>query len=150
MFRLRFAEIVELQTLTGAGPFELYARLSAGFPKFEDVRETIRLGLIGGGIGWKGRDLTADPPVEGVEVKVTPALAARLVSTYVDTYGSEAHSWHTSRLIAQSIIGAGLVGMPDEEPGQKKAPEGTEADPSPSATDESASPPSSPPSPIEG
>ena len=147
MFRLRFAQIVELQALTGVGPFELYARLSAGFPKFEDVRETIRLGLIGGELGWRGRN--AETGAEGVEVVVTPAIAERLVSTYVDTYGSAAHSWHASRLIAQSIIGAGLVGMPDEDVGKKKAQEGTEADPNLSQTEESASPQSSPPSPIE-
>lgn len=126
-FRLRFAHIVELQSLTGVGPFELYARLSAGFPKFEDVRETIRLGLIGGGEGWIGRT----DEHEGQRVVVDVAKAARLVSTYVDTFGDAESSWHASRLVAQAVIAAGLVGIPDEEVGQKKAPGATDADPNP-------------------
>lgn len=133
-FRLRFAQIVELQALTGVGPFELSARLSMGYPKFEDIRETIRLGLIGGGVGWIGR--TEKEP--GVEVKVDPSRAARLVSTYVDTYGDNRHSWAASRLVAQAVIGAGLVGIPGEEVGQKKDQGETAADPNPSPTAESA------------
>lgn len=133
-FRLRFSQIVELQQNTGAGPFELYARLTAGFPKFEDVRETIRLGLIGGGEGWIGR--TEDD--EGQRVAVDVAKAARLVSTYVDTFGDNLHSWHASRLIAQAVLGAGLVGMPDEPVGEKKAGGETAADLNPSQTGESA------------
>lgn len=147
-FRLLGAELRELQSLCDAGPFEIFNRLSVGFPRFDDIRETIRLGLVGGKMGWKGR--TADNPLGGEEVIVDTSRANRLVATYVDTYaGSSRTSWHSSRMLAQAIIGAGLVGVPDEPIGEKKAEEGTEADPNPSLTAKSAGLPSSPASPNE-
>lgn len=48
-FQLRLAEICELERLAGAGIGEVALRLSAHTFRLADVRETIRLGLMGGG-----------------------------------------------------------------------------------------------------
>lgn len=50
-FRLGMEQLRKLQEATGAGPLALFNRLSSGDWKVDDVRETIRLGLIGGGMG---------------------------------------------------------------------------------------------------
>ena len=49
-FRLRIGEIRELEDKRNAGCFELYRRLADGSCRFDDIRETLRLGLIGGGV----------------------------------------------------------------------------------------------------
>lgn len=49
IFRLRIGEIGELETLCDAGIGGVFSRLATMQFKFADVRETIRLGLIGGG-----------------------------------------------------------------------------------------------------
>lgn len=48
-FRLPIAQLIELQDKCNAGPAEILARLSGISWRVQDVRETIRLGLIGGG-----------------------------------------------------------------------------------------------------
>ena len=60
-----------------------------------DIIETVRQGLIGGGVGV----------VDGEEVKVTPAVANRLVQTYV-LERPLSESWS----LAASILGACVVG----------------------------------------
>lgn len=87
-FALPLAQISELQRKTGVGIGALHARmlrgcvrdgdrlsLSPAHAEFYagDIVETIRHGLIGGGVG----------EVNGEEVKVTPIVANRLVETYV-------------------------------------------------------------------
>lgn len=47
---LRIGELITLQEKTGVGPYVLANRLIAGEWRVEDVTETIRLGLIGGGM----------------------------------------------------------------------------------------------------
>lgn len=49
-FRLAIAQIRELQEKTDCGPMELLNRMVRGTWRLDDVRETIRLGLIGGGL----------------------------------------------------------------------------------------------------
>lgn len=60
-----------------------------------DIVETIRQGLIGGGAGV----------VDGTEVKVTPALANRLIENYV-LAKPLGDSWS----LAASILGACILG----------------------------------------
>ena len=48
-FRLPYGQIAELQEKTGCGPQFLLSRIIDGSWKVDDLRETIRLGLIGGG-----------------------------------------------------------------------------------------------------
>jgi hypothetical protein len=98
-FRLGLAELEELQEKTGIGPFMLLTRLIDGEWRTQDVRETIRLGLIGGGL---------DP---------VPAL--KLVRSYVDAR----QSWLTHASLARLVVMAALSGAPEEEPGKGDAPE---------------------------
>lgn len=109
-FALPAPRLAELQTKTGIGIGGLFARVLKGCARIGnevvlvpdqaefyavDLIETIRQGLIGGGKGI----------VSGEEVKVTPALADRLIQNYVaDRPLSD--SWSLSA----SILGACVVG----------------------------------------
>ena len=114
-FRLGFGELEELQEKTGLGPFVLFQRLLGGEWRLADVRETLRVGLIGGGM--------------------KPLDALGLVRRYVD----ERQDWITHAGRAQAIVFAAIAGAPEEVPGKGAAPEAmTEAsslptDASPSA-----------------
>lgn len=50
IFRLDIGKLEELQDICNAGPQRIFARLSTGEWRVQDIRETIRLGLIGGGM----------------------------------------------------------------------------------------------------
>lgn len=96
-FRLALAQLEELQEKTDAGPLYLLQRIQRGEWRVRDLRETIRLGLIGGGLEpdkatvLVKRYFDDRPLVEGVK----PALA---------------------------ILTAAIVGAPDgEKPGKQKA-----------------------------
>lgn len=49
-FCLRIGELRELEGKTGVGPQRLMRRISEGDWRVDDLRETLRLGLIGGGM----------------------------------------------------------------------------------------------------
>ena len=117
-FALPLPQIDELQTKCGIGIGGLFARVYKGYHRVgdeivqvpdhaefyaSDIVETIRQGLIGGGKGI----------VDGAEVKVTPAIANRLVANYV-LVKPLSKGWST----AASILAACIVGY--EPP--KKAP----------------------------
>lgn len=91
-FRLPIKQLLELEELCNAGAREIYARLIGGTWRFRDMRETIRLGLIGGGL----------PAVK--------ALA--LVELYVDP----PVPLEENLLPAQAILLAALVGVPSDQP----------------------------------
>jgi hypothetical protein len=117
-FRLPLPRIDELQRKTGIGIGKLFGRVLKGCVQSGldvvlvpadaefyalDLIETIRQGLIGGGRG----------AVNGEEVKVTPALANKLVENYVlDRPLSE--SWN----LAASILMACIVGYEPPKKGQ--------------------------------
>ena len=105
-FLLRVGEIEELQDKCGdVGPAVIFQRLQSGAWKAQDVRETIRLGLIGGGMA--------------------PAKALKMVQRYVDERpGME--NVHP----AAAIIGAWLFGLAEVQPDLS---EGIEPDPEPEA-----------------
>lgn len=119
-FALPLERIDELQRKCGIGIGGLFARVIKGANRMGDdivlapaqaefyaidVVETIRQGLIGGGRGT----------VDGVEVKVSPPVAARLVTNYVLNQPlSDAWS------LAVSILGAVIVGY---DPPKKDAPD---------------------------
>jgi hypothetical protein len=116
-FRLGIKEIEELQEKTGCGPFFLLNRLVDGSWKVQDIRETIRLGLIGGGM--------------------EPVKALPLVRNYVD-----GRPLLESVKFAQLILSAALAGAPDgERPGKAGAVKGraknsqTEGSPLPLTTE---------------
>ena len=103
-FRLAIGELEELQEKTGVGPYTLLRRLLSNDWKIEDVRETIRLGLIGGG---------------------TEAIAAlNLMRRYVE----QRADWLNNAMLAQAIVSAALVGAPEELPGKDSAPEAVSED----------------------
>ena len=52
MFRLDLERWRELQDKTGLGPWALAKRVVAGDWRVDDLRETLRLALIGGGLDW--------------------------------------------------------------------------------------------------
>lgn len=119
-FRLGIAQLEELQEKAGCGPFELMRRLTVGAWRIEEVRETLRLGLIGGGM-------------EAVQ-------ALKLVNRYAGS-----GQLLVAVLPARVVIAAALTG-PADEPGKKDhAAKDREAMPSPTAG--SPSPPSTEPAP---
>lgn len=95
-FRLPIGQLRELQDKCSAGPQRILMRLSSMDWRIEDVREVIRLGLIGGG--------------------KTPSDAHMLVVRYVDE-----RPLMESRLPAQAILMKALIGDPDDQPGELPA-----------------------------
>lgn len=89
-FRLPWGQLSALQEACDAGPYLVYTRLLTGAWRMEDISNTIRLGLIGGGL--------------------EPQKALALVRTYV-----EARPPLETIAIAQGVLGAGLQGVPDEK-----------------------------------
>lgn len=101
-FRLALGQLRELQEKCDAGPPHIYHRLESDTWLVDDVVETLRLGLIGGG---------ADQ-----------AKARTLVQRYAGP-----GTFMENVRPAMMIIAAALVGAPDEAP--KKAMGETETDP---------------------
>ncbi len=94
-FRLAMGELEELQEVAGAGPYHSLRRLLAGDWHLQDVRDTIRLGLIGGGL---------------------PANdALKLTRRYVD----ERPDWLRNATLAIAVLSAALAGAPEEQPSKK-------------------------------
>lgn len=121
LFRLPVEQLEELQELCDAGPAWIHARLGAGQWRRKDISETIRLGLIGGGM--------------------KPTDARKLIARYVDARPLEENT-----LVAQVILSAVLVGVPDEaikkaageESEQRSSPSQTESSDSPTSTESAA------------
>jgi hypothetical protein len=127
-FELTVLQIAELQEKCGAGVGEIFARLYRGRLvdgndvlfvateaqfRSEDIFETIRLGLIGGGKGW----------VNEAEVKVDAFRARVLLERYVHPRPL-IDSWQ----LATAILAARVVGYDDgrpkgvgDKPAQKKS-----------------------------
>lgn len=94
-FRLAMGELEELQEVAGAGPYHCLRRLLAGDWHLQDVRDTLRLGLIGGGL---------------------PANdALKLTRRYVD----ERPDWLRNATLAIAVLSAALAGAPEEQPSKK-------------------------------
>jgi hypothetical protein len=113
-FRLGIGEIRALQEKTSAGPETLRRRLVSGEWFIDDIRETIRLGLIGAGC----------KPSDAME-KVRRGVDARPLGENV--------------LIAAMIVAAAVVGVPEDPvgkaPAEGAATEVTDASPSPLSTE---------------
>lgn len=89
-FQITIGGMEELQELTDAGPEEIFARIVDGRWRQADLRETIRLGLIGAGVDQ------------------FKALALR------ERYAAPGNLLELKPL-GQAIIGAWLMGAPDED-----------------------------------
>ena len=111
-FALRLAEIRRLQEISKVGPFELLQRITTGKWLVDDTRETIRLGLLGGG--------------------ANPKEAYELLKYWCDE-----RPLVESVEIAAQILAAALTG-PDEPVGKHPAPvtpEGTDGSALPTSTE---------------
>lgn len=95
-FALKWGQLAELQEKTDAGPYYVLGRLFDGTWRIEDIREPIRLGLIGGGM--------------------PPAQAMSLVRRYV-----EDRPPLENLTLAQAVMQASVVGAPEEEVGKSAA-----------------------------
>ena len=87
-FRLAYGQISELQEKCDCGPMRLLSRLQSGDWKIEDIFETVRLGLIGGG--------------------TEPKQALKLAERYV-----KERPPLENQPLALAIVFAGLAGAPD-------------------------------------
>jgi hypothetical protein len=114
-FKLTIGGLRELQEKCDAGPQTIYSRLCDGSWRIDDVREPIRIALIGGGL----------KPVE----------ALGLQKRYIDD-----RPWLENVMTAQAIMAAALIGHEDEPLG--KPEEAVETVSSLSQEENSASPPS--------
>lgn len=92
-FRLAIGQLRRLQEKTGVGPMAMATRLAGGTFMVDDVRETIRLGLIGGGM--------------------KPFDADALVKEYVDE-----RPLLENVITAREIVMAALVGDMNDEVGK--------------------------------
>ena len=113
-FRLRIGELITLQEKCDAGPYQIALRLGDGTWRVNDIRETLRLGLVGA--GTKQED------------------ARRLIEQHVDRV-----PWMDNVENAQAVILAAVMGMEDERLGGEQAvttndPESGERSPSPPTT----------------
>jgi hypothetical protein len=107
------AQMLELEEKCDAGVYEIFQRLTTGRARLNDIRETIRLGLIGGG--------------------KTPIQALSLVKRYVDN-----RPLAESVPVATALLLTAIVGVPGDEVGKKPEAEGAEteaaASPAPHST----------------
>lgn len=108
-FRLTIGGAEELEEKCGAGLGAIARRLATGDWRVRDVRETLRIGLVGGGLG--------------------PTAALVLLDRYA-SFGLEAH-----RATAVIIISKVLFGEEDDPPG-KSEPGQDQSQASPGETNE--------------
>lgn len=121
-FKLGLAQIRELQTKTGVGIGMLYARvlqgrggegLKAGHPALaayhiDDLRETVRQGLIGGGGGR----------VDDADVPVTSLRANELVERYLDPLPL-LEQWKLAAAVLFALVEGYSDEESDDEPGDE-------------------------------
>lgn len=108
-FRLSIGGWRELRDKTGAGPYEIYERVVRRRWFVDDIREVIRLGLIGGG--------------------TEPVAALKLVQSYVDE-----RPLLESVPVALAIMSAALVAPEGDQPKKGKRRRGKTTDRSASPT----------------
>lgn len=128
LFELKLPQLAELQQKRGIGIFAIYGRVLKGryllgdtpiaAPEdgeafAEDLFETIRLGLIGGGRGL----------VDGKEIEVSPLTAKRLVENYCHSAPLR-ETWST----AAAVLSARVLGFTPPGVDKKKDPGGDVAD----------------------
>ena len=97
VFKLGYGQLKELQDAVDAGPYYILESLFKNTWRVEFVRETIRCGLIGGGMSAPD--------------------AIRMVRTYVEDV--ESYPLQTNVIIAAAILNAALLGAPEEDDGKK-------------------------------
>lgn len=96
---------LELEEKCAAGLFEIFIRLRDGKWRVNDIFETIRIGLLGGG-------------------DCTPAQANKLMTRYV-----KGRPWGESVPVARAILLAAIVGVPEDNDVGKKPADQTKTEP---------------------
>lgn len=96
VFRLRIGELRELEEKRNDGPYNIYQRLAVFGFRVDDIRETLRLGLIGGGM--------------------SPHLALGMVSKYT----VPPHLMRDN-LIARAVLQRALIGDESDPVGKELA-----------------------------
>jgi hypothetical protein len=117
MFTLAWRELMKIQEACDAGPYVVLDRLLSGRWLLQDISEVIKWGLIGGGM----------PQAEALKLVATEVERRRPLENLI---------------IAQTILGAGLVGAPEEDVG-KKSEAANQEETMLSPTESSGLPPSS-------
>lgn len=107
----QYKSLLALEAKCNAGVRAIMLRLETDTWYVDDIRETIRLGLIGGG--------------------ATPEQALQLVKLHVDDCPL-AHS----KLVAYGVLSATMIGVPGDNDVGKKKPDASAA----TATDASSAP----------
>ena len=97
IFKIGYGQIKDIQDTTDAGVEFILKSMFDGTWKIEYIRETIRCGLIGGGM--------------------SPAEAIRMVKTYVED--TETYPIAGNIPIAASILAAAIYGAEEEDKGKK-------------------------------
>lgn len=101
-FRLAWAQLAELQDKCNAGPYVILTRLEDNTWRVEDISNTLRLGLIGGGMA--------------------PADALKMARTYI-----EARPPMENLIPARLVLMAALMGSEDEPLGNVEGASLTES-----------------------
>lgn len=96
----KIGTILAIEDKCGAGIAEVYGRLVGGTWRVNDVREVIRLALIGGGMDAKDAQKAIDLHVHGHPGGLAPSV-----------------------VLAQTILEAVLIGVPEDEVGKSPAAE---------------------------
>lgn len=125
-FRLAYGNLLELQEKTGVGPFTLYRRFMSDDWFVQDIFETCRIGLIGGGM--KPRDafvlckryVMDQPPLDNLNLARMILVAALHGAPDEDRSGSKKDDGKTSeedvKLKSRDYYGAGaIVGYTPQE-----------------------------------
>lgn len=100
----KIGDILSLESTCDSGIMAIMRRLETDSWKLNDVRETVRLGLIGGGMSEKD--------------------ALQAVKVHVD---ANPRGLAPSVVLAHTILAAVIIGVPDDPVGKTGAPEGEEA-----------------------
>ncbi|NBB07855.1 gene transfer agent family protein [Pseudomonas monteilii] len=93
-FKLSWRELMKIQEACDAGPYLVLDRLLSGRWRLQDISEVIKWGLIGAGM----------PQAEALKIVETEVQGRLPLENLV---------------IAQTVLGAGVVGAPEEEVGKK-------------------------------
>lgn len=103
-FALPFPLIQELERTTGAGIGVLYQRIRAMTFRVTDITETIRLGLIGGGITPKAaHDLTQTYAAQRPLAETLPVALAILDVVWFGTPADQPDTVAASDITAETI-----------------------------------------------
>lgn len=80
LFRLTFGGVLDLEQATGSGVGEIFLRVAGGRFGVKDVYHTIRLGLIGGGLGILDAKRIMDAHFDTRPYLENSALAGQILS----------------------------------------------------------------------